>query len=125
MELMVLYLPIKEVVSMKIDFKIIGQRIKDARKEKGWSQDKLSEEIDVSPVYISRIERGSTQINLNRLVDLANALDTSIEYLLTGAVPHTQNYLNEDLYKTLLACGPAKQRLIYNIAQIVSHAKFV
>lgn len=120
-----LYLLMKEVVEMKIDFKIIGQRIKEARREKGWSQDKLSEVIDVSPVYISRVERGSTQINLNRLVQLANALDTSIEYLIIGTVPNTQNYLNKELYEILVECGPSKQRLIYNIAQIVCHANFV
>ena len=105
---------------MEIDYKLIGQRIKEARNEKGWSQEKLSEEIDVTTVYISRIERGSSQINLKRL-----ALDTSLEYLVGGTATNAQNYLDKELYETLLTCTPAKQRLIYNIAKIVSNAKFV
>ena len=42
---------------MEIDYKVIGQRIKEARRKKGWSQERLSEEIDVAVPYISRVER--------------------------------------------------------------------
>lgn len=110
---------------MDIDYKIIGQRIKEARGEKGWSQEKLSEEIDVTTVYISRVERGSSPINLKRLAQISKALDISIEYLVGGTVIGAQNYLDKELYETLLTCTPAKQRLIYNIAKIVSNSKFV
>ncbi len=110
---------------MDIDYKIIGQRIKEARKEKGWSQEKLSEEIDVTTVFISRVERGFCQANLKRLAQIAKALDTSLEYLIEGTVTDSPNYLDKELYETLINCTPAKQRLIYNIAQIVSKSKFV
>ena len=110
---------------MEIDYKVIGQRIKEARRGRGWSQEKLSEELDVTTVYISRVERGSTQINLKRLVQIGNVLNASIEYLIGGAMPKSHNYLNKELYETLLNCTPEKQRLIYNIARIVSDAKFV
>ena len=122
-----LYLLMKEVVEMEveIDFKVIGQRIKEARKLKGLSQDKLSEEIDVSPAYISRIERGTSEVSLKRLVQIAKALNCSVEYLVGGTIPKANNYLNRDLYETLSNCSPSKQRLVYNIAQIVSHTKFV
>ena len=110
---------------MEIDHKVIGQRIKDARKGRGWSQEQLSEQLDVTTVYISRVERGSTQINLKRLVQIGNVLNASIEYLIGGALPKNHNYLNRELYEVLLNCSPDKQRLIYNIAQIVSSAKFV
>lgn len=110
---------------MNVDYKIIGQRIKEARKEKGWSQERLSEEIDVTIVYISRVERGTSQINLKRLAQISKALGTSLEYLIEGTATEAPNYLDKELYETLLTCTPAKQRLIYNIAKIVSSAKFV
>ena len=59
---------------MEIDYTLIGQRIKEARKKKGWSQEKISEEIDVAVGYISRVERGNP-INLKRLAQISNALD--------------------------------------------------
>ncbi len=109
---------------MDIDYSIIGQRIREARKKKGWSQERLSEEIDVAVGYISRIERGA-QINLKRLAQISKVLDTKIEYLIGGAATEASNYLDKELYETLITCTPAKQRLIYNIAKIVSNAKFV
>lgn len=110
---------------MDIDYKIIGKRIKEERRKKGWSQERLSEEIDVTTVYISRIERGASKINLKRLAQISKALDTSVEYLIAGTRTDSPNYLDKELYETLLTCTPAKQRLIYNIAKIVSSAKFV
>lgn len=109
---------------MDIDYKLIGQRIKEARRIKRYSQSKLSEELDVSIAYLSRVERGH-QINLNRLAQISNILGVSIEYLITGIVPKSKNYLDKDLYEVLINCSPDKQRLIYNIAKIVESSKFV
>ena len=109
---------------MEIDYKIIGQRIREARKKKGYSQEKLSEMIDVAVPYISRVERGE-KVNLKRLAQISKVLDVPIEYLIGGVVTQAENYLDRELYEVLLQCSPAKQRLIYNIAKIVSGAKFV
>ena len=110
---------------MEIDYKIIGQRIREARKKKGWSQERFSEEIDVAVAYVSRIERGSSQVNLNRLAQISKVLDTSIEFFIKGVITDSPDYLDKELYNTLLTCSPEKQRLIYNIARIVSNANFV
>ena len=110
---------------MEIDYKVIGQRIREARKAKGWSQDKLSEEMDVTVVYISRVERGRSEINLKRLVQISEVLGVGIEYLITGSIVGDKRYLDKELYETLVSCTPSKQRLIYNIAQIVSRSNFV
>ena len=109
---------------MEINYKVIGQRIKEARRKKGWSQERLSEEIDVAVPYISRVERGD-QINLKRLAQISTVLEVRLEYLITGVVTQDKNYLDRELYETLIKCTPEKQRLIYNIAKIVSNAKFV
>ena len=109
---------------MDIDYKLIGERIREARREKGWSQEKLSEEIDVAIAYISRVERGA-QVNLKRLAQISKVLDVPIEKLVGGTAPKSPNYLDKDLYRVLVECSPEKQKLIYNIAKIVSGAKFI
>ena len=68
----------------EIDYSLIGDRIRQARKEKGWSQEKLSEEIDVATAFLSRVERGHSQINLKRLAQISKALDVPLEKLVTG-----------------------------------------
>lgn len=109
---------------MDIDYKLIGQRIKEARQCKQYSQSKLSEELDVSEAYLSRVERGH-QINLNRLAQISNILGVKLEYFITGVVPKSKDYLDKDLYEVLINCSPDKQRLIYNIAKMVEKSKFI
>ena len=109
---------------MEIDYKLIGQRIRDARKKKKISQETLSEGLDVSVAYLSRIERGHAA-SLNRYAKISRMLDVKLEYLITGAVVKREDYLDQELYETLIKCTPTKQRLIYNIAKIVSNAKFI
>ncbi len=106
-----------------IDYSLIGERIREARKKKGWSQEKLSEEIDIATAFLSRVERGHSQINLKRLAQIANALDVPMETLITGVTTSSDKYLDKELYKVLINCTPDKQKLIYNIAKAVSESK--
>ena len=51
---------------MALDYTVIGQRIKQARLAKNYTQDELSEKLDVSVAFLSRVERGNSHINLTR-----------------------------------------------------------
>lgn len=103
-----------------IDYSIIGERIRQARKNKGWSQEKLSEEIDVATAFLSRVERGHSQINLKRLAQISRALEVPLEKLITGVAIASEKYLDKELYNILINCTPDKQKLIYNIAKTIS-----
>ena len=103
---------------MNIDYNLIGERIKEARKNKGYTQEKLAEEIDVAVAYVSRLEKGFP-INLKRIAQISQVLDISIEYLLSGTVPKSDNYLNKDFEEILETCSPEKLKLIYNIARTI------
>ena len=60
----------------------IGNNIKKLRKEKLMSQDDLSEKTGISCSYISAIENGeATDIKISMLLNLANALDTTVQDL--------------------------------------------
>ena len=108
---------------MIIDYKLIGERVKESRINKGWTQEMLSEKIDVCVGYVSRIEKGS-QVNLKRLAQISLALDVQMEYLVAGVSAKANNYLDEELYGILINCTPEKQRLIYNMAKIVLETDF-
>lgn len=107
---------------MAIDYKIMGERIKKARLEKNLTQEKLAEELNVSIAYLSRIETGTTKINLKRLNEICNILDISEAEILSGVSDDSENYLNSDLSELLKSCSPEKQRLIYKIANIISES---
>ena len=57
---------------------LIGSRIKELRKKKGLSQEELSEKADITPNYLSRIERGTENPTLDMFIRLADALEVEI-----------------------------------------------
>lgn len=104
---------------MELNYDIIGMRLKDARMAKNITQEELAEKIDVSVAYISRIERGSTHVNLKRLTDICNALDVSQGQILDGISPESDSYLNSAFSDLLKNCPPEKMDLIYKIAKTI------
>lgn len=110
---------------MEVDFKLIGERMRNARNELGLTQEKLAEELDVTVPLISRVERGYVQVSLQRLGQIAECLNMSLEELITGVSKTKQNYLGQELQSIIGRCTPDKQKLIYNIAKIIERAKFV
>ncbi len=105
---------------MALDYKLIGERLKKARLEKGYTQEQLSEKINVSVAYLSRIETGATHINLKRLNELCNLLGVTESYILDGASNNSLSYLNNEFNSILKDCTPDKKELIYQIATIIS-----
>ena len=105
---------------MALDYSIIGERLKKARLAKNMTQENLAEQLDVSVAFLSRVERGHSHLNLNRLTQVCELLDVSEGYILSGSSENSESYWEED-FKTLLAkCSPEKQRLIYNIAKTIA-----
>ena len=66
--------------------KIIGKRIQEYRKKKGITQDELAEIIDISPHYLSALERGVYNIKLSTLVKILNSLDCSADEVFCDVV---------------------------------------
>ena len=109
---------------MSPDYNVIGRRIKTARTEQNLTQEELADKIDVSVAFMSRIERGGSKINLRRLTQIAETLNVSPGYLLTGSNTASKDYLREDFRQVLDKCTPEQQRLIYAISELVSRTNF-
>jgi transcriptional regulator with XRE-family HTH domain len=57
----------------------IGKKVKYLRKEKGLSQEKLAEYVDMSREHISCIERGKHLVTIETLYNLANYFKVDIK----------------------------------------------
>ncbi|MNW54880.1 HTH-type transcriptional regulator SinR [compost metagenome] len=55
--------------------KLVGERIRSLRKQKGLTQEALSEKADIHYSYISGIENADRNISLETLEKIINALD--------------------------------------------------
>ena len=62
----------------------IASRLKKKRKGSKLTIERLSELIEVSPSFISLIERGETGISVENLYKLSQVFNCSIDYLVTG-----------------------------------------
>ena len=67
-----------------MDTKMVGAQIARLRKEKGLTQNDLGDRLDVSFQAVSKWERGETLPDTAILLDLANTLETSVDFILTG-----------------------------------------
>lgn len=76
--------PIWAVINVKNKtlIKALGKRIKELRKEKGLSQEDLSNEAEVPLSQIGRLERGEINPTISTLFVLANALEIELKALL-------------------------------------------
>lgn len=62
---------------------MIGIRIAEIRKQKGLTQETLAGKMEVSPKYLSSIERGKENPTLNMLINLADSLEVELEQIFT------------------------------------------
>ena len=104
---------------MSLNYNIIGERLKKARTDKKITQEKLAEKLDVSIAFLSRIERGSSHVNLKRLTQICEILGVSEGYILNGSSSNSENYLTSEFNNILNNVSPEKQKLIYKIAKVI------
>lgn len=69
---------------MTIDERMIafGRRVRELRKSKGISQERLAEMAGIDRSYMGNIERGEKNITLKKAYEICDALDVKIEDLV-------------------------------------------
>lgn len=67
----------------------IGIRVKRAREAAGLTQERLSELVDVTPQYLSSVERGAVGLSVPILVRLCSVLLVSSDFLLMGDIEYS------------------------------------
>ena len=66
--------PERDQFEMECDAFIIGEKLKDERLKAGLTQEQLANKIGTKKSFISRVERGHTDIQLSTLVKLFRGL---------------------------------------------------
>ncbi len=73
---------------------ILGKRVRNARKQKGYTREELAEKLSVSTRFLATVESGEAGVSISTLKNIAILLDTSADYLLgIGTEP------DDDFYK--------------------------
>ena len=102
----------------KIDYKEMGKRKKKKRKELNLTQEKLSEMLEISPTYISEIERGTGISSLATITKIANVLNLDLDYLILGI----SNTNIDKTFSNLLERIPKKdQKLFISLCENIAN----
>lgn len=62
----------------------IGKRIGDLRRERHITQEEFAEAMDISVKHCSHVERGMASYSLEKLIDVADYFNVSIDYIVRG-----------------------------------------
>ena len=115
------------IITFKIDKKgfmmnikqLIGLRIKELRKAKHLSQEKLAEMLDISQNALSYIEMGENFFTSETLEKLATALDVQPNEIFSFQhLEKKENLLNEIVQ--MLEKNPNKIQEIYKITKAIT-----
>ena len=79
-----------------MNYKRLGERIREERLRLSLTQAQLAEAVDISNTYMGAIERGERSLTLDTLVRLVNRLGVTVDYLLSDSVSDSDtNVMNQ------------------------------
>ena len=61
-----------------------GERVRELRKEAGWSQEEFADECEMDRTYVGGIERGERNLALRNIEKIAYALGITLSELMKG-----------------------------------------
>ena len=103
---------------------LVGERIRNLRKERGWSQEELGEKADLHHTYVGAVERGEKNASIDTLDKIADALGIEMVDLFTLAkgkinVDKLRAYIIEEVKES----SPAMLKLIAALIQTTRSEK--
>ena len=88
----------------------VGIKIREARRQKGFTQQSLADAVGVGEMYLSQIERGMKMPSLNLFIDIITALDVSADYVLRDALPTGKDFVYAEVAELLDGLTPKQRR---------------
>jgi transcriptional regulator with XRE-family HTH domain len=78
---------------MTIDYKDLGKRVRELRRQASLTQEELAEQVGISTSFMGHVERGSRVASLETLVALCNVLQVTPQYLLSASLTPFEQYM--------------------------------
>ncbi|MGN0267456.1 MAG: helix-turn-helix domain-containing protein [Lachnospiraceae bacterium] len=83
-----------------MDLVKIGKLLQELRKEKGFTQEQLAEQMGVARRTVSRWETGSNMPDLDVLIELSDFYEVDLREILNGE--RKSEHMNEEMKETVL-----------------------
>lgn len=110
---------------MKIDYAVIGKRVRNQREVKKLEIDNISNLLNISKKTIDDLENGIAKISLVDFIRICDLLDISIFDILNIENKEINNCIDKQLYELIIQCNIKKQKLIYNIVNLAIKTQII
>ena len=105
---------------MNVDYKLIGERIKKARKNKGMTQEVMAEHLNVTIGYVSQVERGITKISLDLLGAISSILGCNIASLVSESAVNSVDYMEDEILSEIRKLDQKKKKYILSVLKLTN-----
>lgn len=95
----------------------IGKRIKSTREQKGVTQEALAEKIGMSVTHINNLENAHSKASLTAFLNIANALDVSLDVLACDCVYRSKAVFIDELGKLVKDADDMEIRVIVDVVR--------
>ena len=102
-----------------IDQKLLGNRIKSLRVQKGLSQDKLGELLGMNGKYLGEVERGNSNISITNLSKISDVLEVPFLSLLNIEHEQDRAELVKELHRMIDEADNGQLKIIYRVLEAV------
>lgn len=105
---------------MEINYREVGERIKEARIRRNITQEKLAELADMSTQHICRIENAARNVSVGAVYRIAEALEVNPDTLLSGKEEIRSIDYEQELKNLLMDCNEYEKTVL---GELLVHAK--
>lgn len=104
-----------------MDYQQIGRQIRAARLRRKMTQAQLAEAADLSVPYISHVERGKKRVSLDALLRISQAVDVTVDQLLSGTQPQDKDAYLPEIGELFEDCTLRERKILRDIAAAVKN----
>lgn len=98
-----------------MDKAALGQKIREARSKRGYTQQALAQEAGIGIMYLGEIERGIKMPSMRIFIKLIEALDISADYVLRDELTSGEGYIYDELTEKLKNLTPRQRKTAADI----------
>lgn len=100
-------------------YNLLGKRIREERTKLNLTQEQLAEKVDISTSYVGQIERGERNISLDTLINVANVLGVTIDFLLQDSITFQQDNISAQIDQVITKRTLKEKVMVLDILKIM------
>ncbi|MEE1442766.1 MAG: helix-turn-helix transcriptional regulator [Blautia sp.] len=100
-----------------LNFERIGEKLRTIRLSKNLTQEYIANAVDINTSHISNIENNRVKVSLSTLVQICNALDTTVDYVLSEEYNDSSSAIEQEILHELHACSNETKEQILKIVK--------